>query len=132
MPNGLSQMTLEELWQLFPIFLVEHDQAWQQQYDEMADTLSELLSGFQVQRISHIGSTAIDGIMAKDIVDILVELPEHADMEEAASTLEQAGFTVMSSEGGRVSFNRDAYTAAKTDFIKAITARAKIDNLGRY
>ena len=100
MSHSLSDLTLEELWQLFPIFLVEHDQAWQQQYDEMSDTLSEL--------------------------------PEHADMEEAASTLEQAGFTVMSSEGGRVSFNRDAYTAAKTDFIKAITARAKIDYLGRY
>ena len=99
MSHSLSDLTLEELWQLFPIFLVEHDQAWQQQYDEMSDTLSEL--------------------------------PEHADMEEAASTLEQAGFTVMSSEGGRVSFNRDAYTAAKTDFIKAITARAKIDYLGR-
>ena len=100
MSHSLSDLTLEELWQLFPIFLVENDQAWQQQYDEMSDTLSEL--------------------------------PEHADMEEAASTLEQAGFTVMSSEGGRVSFNRDAYTAAKTDFIKAITARAKIDYLGRY
>ena len=188
MPNGLSQMTLEELWQLFPIFLVEHDQTWQQQYDEMADTLSELLAGFQVQRISHIGSTAINGIMAKDIVDILVELPGRANMEAAASKLEQAGFIVMSSEGGRISLNRgytpdgfadevfhvhlryagdndelyfrdflndhpeiareyealklalwkryehdrNAYTEAKTDFIKAITARAKVDYAGRY
>ena len=29
MPKDLSQMTLEELWQLFPIFLVEHSPAWE-------------------------------------------------------------------------------------------------------
>lgn len=181
-------MTLEELWQLFPIFLVEHNPAWQGQYEAMADELSGLLSGFEVARISHIGSTAVDGIMAKDIVDILIELPERANMEAAASTLEHAGFTVMSAESGRISlnrgntpdgfadevfhvhlcyagdndelyfrdylnehpevareyealklglwkryeYNRDAYTAAKGDFIRSVTARAKRAYPGRY
>ena len=128
MPNGLSQMTLEELWQLFPIFLVEHDQTWQQQYDEMADTLSELLAGFQVQRISHIGSTAIDGIMAKDIVDILVELPGRANVEAAASALEQAGFTVMSSEGGRISLNRGYTPDGFADEVFHVHLRYAGDN----
>lgn len=128
MPNDLSQMTLEELWQLFPIFLVKHSPAWRQQYDEMADTLSELLSGFQVRRISHIGSTAIDGIMAKDIVDILVELPERADMESAASNLEQAGFTVMSSEGGRISLNRGYTPDGFADEVFHVHLRYAGDN----
>jgi len=121
-------MTLEELWRLFPIFLVEHDQAWQQQYDEIAGTLSELLSGFHVQRISHIGSTAIDGIMAKDIVDILIELPERANMEAAASKLEQAGFTVMSSEGGRISLNRGYTPDGFADEVFHVHLRYAGDN----
>ena len=31
----LSEMTLEELWELFPIFLVEHNEKWAKDYTEM-------------------------------------------------------------------------------------------------
>ena len=44
MGKELSDMTLEELWELFPIFLVEHDDAWRQQYEEIEGRLNELLS----------------------------------------------------------------------------------------
>lgn len=128
MADDLSQLTLEELWQLFPIFLVEHNPAWQGQYEAMADELSGLLSGFEVARISHIGSTAVDGIMAKDIVDILVELPGRANMEAAASKLEQAGFTVMSSEGGRISLNRGYTPDGFADEVFHVHLRYAGDN----
>ena len=32
-PKPLSEMTLEELWQLFPVILAEHDPAWQNDYE---------------------------------------------------------------------------------------------------
>ena len=32
MGKDLSEMTLEELWELFPIFLVAHDNRWKDQY----------------------------------------------------------------------------------------------------
>lgn len=66
-------MPLEELWELFPIVLVPHDDAWLDYYKEAESRLRSLLSAFPVLRISHIGSTAIDGIQAKPIVDVLVE-----------------------------------------------------------
>ena len=81
MGKELSDMTLEELWELFPIFLVEHDDKWLGQYEEIEGRLAELLSGCAVGRISHIGSTAVDGILAKDIVDVLVELPSQSDLK---------------------------------------------------
>lgn len=74
MGKELSEMTLAELWELFPIHLVEHNDRWKQYYDEIERLLSEALSEYQIKRISHIGSTAIDGIWAKDIVDVLVEI----------------------------------------------------------
>ncbi|MBQ3338034.1 MAG: GrpB family protein, partial [Atopobiaceae bacterium] len=80
------------------------------------------------QRISHIGSTAIDGIMAKDIVDILIELPERANMEAAASALEQAGFIVMSSEGGRISLNRGYTPDGFADEVFHVHLRYAGDN----
>ena len=34
MGKELEEMSMEELWQLFPIFLVEHNEEWVQWYDE--------------------------------------------------------------------------------------------------
>ena len=67
-------MTLQELWELFPIFLVRHNEKWAVCYKEIETFLKKALKGFAVKRISHIGSTAIKGIGAKDIVDVLVAL----------------------------------------------------------
>jgi len=106
MRKKLSEMTTEELWQLFPIALTEHKQSWAAQYREMEERLRALLAAYRIVRISHIGSTAVDGIWAKDIVDILVELAAEEDMEAAAGELEKLGFIRMSSSEGRCSFNR--------------------------
>ena len=65
MEKDLSEMTLEELWELFPIFLVAHDDRWKDCYNEIEKTLTVLLADQPVVRISHIGSTAIQGIWAK-------------------------------------------------------------------
>ena len=35
MGKDLSEMTLEELWELFPIFLVAHDDRWKANYNEI-------------------------------------------------------------------------------------------------
>lgn len=74
MGKELSEMSLEELWELFPVFLVAHNNKWKILYDEMESFLKMTLSECQVERISHIGSTAVSGIWAKDIVDVLIEI----------------------------------------------------------
>lgn len=105
MPKPLSEMTLEELWQLFPITLTAHNPEWQSWYDEMSATLRAALSSRKIRRISHIGSTAISGIWAKPIVDILVEIAPDEDMPAVAELIEKSGFIKMSEEDSRVSFN---------------------------
>ncbi len=106
MGKELSEMALEELWDLFPIFLVQHDDRWYEYYKEIESTITDLLASYPVKRISHIGSTAIQGIWAKNIVDVMVEISEKADMEEVAHILEQNGFIKMSDEKRRISLNR--------------------------
>lgn len=101
----LEEMSLEELWQLFPIYLVPPQPRWKEQFREMEARLQALLADCPVERISHIGSTAITGIWAKDIVDVLVELPAAENVQTAAALLQQAGFRRMSAEGGRISLN---------------------------
>ena len=74
MGKDLSEMTLEELWELFPIFLVAHDDRWKDSFKEIEETLTRLLSYPPVVRISHIGSTAIQGIWAKNIITSMIFL----------------------------------------------------------
>lgn len=105
MGKNLSEMTLEELWALFPIQLTEHSGEWKTQYGEMTALLEKKLSSCHVHRISHIGSTSINGIWAKPIVDILVEIAADDNMAAVAEIIIESGFTKMSESERQVSFN---------------------------
>ena len=109
MDKALSDMTLEELWELFPIILTEHKVIWDSWYADEHRRLATVLPPEEI-RISHIGSTAISNIWAKPIVDILVELPLFLSMESIKEILVQSGYTCMSEQSNRKSFNR-GYTS---------------------
>jgi len=103
MKKQLSEMTLEELWQLFPIILVEHNPAWADWYEEEHLRLAGLLPMEKIARMSHIGSTAIPAIRAKPTIDILVEAGDPAALKESVCA---AGYGLMSESPDRLSFNR--------------------------
>ncbi|MBE5793647.1 MAG: GrpB family protein [Clostridiales bacterium] len=104
MGKPLSAMTLEELWQLFPIVLAEPQSCWKEWYAEESALLRRLLPAGTL--ISHIGSTAIDGIWAKPIVDILAEVPGGMDLVVAGAKLPEGGYRCMSRSDTRCSYNK--------------------------
>ena len=104
MKKKLSEMTLEELWQLFPIVLTEHQACWEDWYAEEERLLKDFLLGNE--RISHIGSTAIPSIWAKPIVDILVEVPEESDLSAYKERISSSGYRCMSQGERWFSFNK--------------------------
>lgn len=104
MGKKLSEMTIEELWQLFPIILTEHQDVWATWYEEERELLSSLLPENVI--INHIGSTAINGIWAKPIVDILIELPTRDEMINAEEILVTNGYICMSRNDTRISLNK--------------------------
>ncbi len=109
MQCNLSEMTLEELWQLFPIVLTEHQAYWKDWYEEEKQKLLSCLC-MDTIRIHHIGSTAIERIWAKPIIDILVEIPQNASMTKVKEKLLKHGYLCMSETVNRISFNQ-GYTA---------------------
>ena len=109
MSKKLSEISLEELWQLFPIYLTEHDASWATWYADEEQHLKDHLPADRIKRISHIGSTAVKGIWAKPIIDILVEVTPESDLQQIKTILEQAGYLCMSEDSGRSSFN-NGYT----------------------
>ena len=104
MSKALSEMTLEELWQLFPIFLTQHQDRWDAWYAEEKAALENILP--QTVRIEHIGSTAVPTIWAKPIIDILVEVPRDRDMVKLKDVLAKNGYICMSHSPDRYSFNK--------------------------
>lgn len=103
MSKKLSEMTLDELWQLFPIILTGHQPHWADWYAQEAAALQELLPDC---RISHIGSTAIPGIWAKPIVDILAETPAGRPLGDLHPPLAQAGWICMNRSAREIAFNK--------------------------
>lgn len=96
MSKLLSEMSLEELWELFPIILQEHNPVYKEWYSAERDTLINVADRKNVKRISHIGSTAVEGLIAKPTVDILLELNPDCDVEQLKSRLIEAGWLCMS------------------------------------
>ena len=103
MSKELSEMTLEELWQLFPIIIREHDIKWNDQYNEEERFLINILPDNAI--ISHIGSTAINGICAKPIVDILVE-SEISDFSEIKRSLLKHDYLCYAEDEKSIDFNK--------------------------
>lgn len=129
MKKELSEMTLEELWELFPVVLSEHREKWKQYYAEIETFLKNVLSEYPHLRISHIGSTAVDGIKAKSIVDVLVEVSEKTDLESAAKAIEKHGFICMAKEGnGRISFNKGYTKSGFSEKVYHVHLRCQGDN----
>ncbi|HNW72082.1 MAG: GrpB family protein [Bacteroidales bacterium] len=70
----LHEMSPAELGRLFPIELVGYNPEWKKVFEDEKEKIELRLAGITTTRISHIGSTAIPGIMAKPTIDILLEI----------------------------------------------------------
>lgn len=102
----LTDMTLEELWQLFPIILEPYNPEWELWYDDAMNELLKVIPKKKLVAIHHIGSTSVPGIWAKPIVDILVELTPKTDMDSVATSIEATGWIRMNHSETRISLNK--------------------------
>lgn len=127
MSRTLKDMTLEELWQLFPIVLTSHRPQWEDWAREEIESLTALLSVF-CPVITHIGSTAIPDIQAKPIIDILVELNPGADWQRIKEKMEAAEYICMSKSEQRMSFNKGYTPAGYADRVFHIHFHIAGDN----
>lgn len=106
MGKRLSEMSLQELWELFPIFLTEHRACWKDWYLEEEAILRNIGLPSNRKRISHIGSTSIATIWAKPIIDILLEVSQESNFSIIKDRLLSNGYLCMKQSENRISFNK--------------------------
>ena len=76
-----------------PVTLVEWDPAWPVRFERESARIREAL-GDVARRVEHIGSTAVPGLAAKPVVDILLTVAD-ADAEAGfVPALEAAGYVL--------------------------------------
>ena len=73
-----------------PIIVVDYQQQWPEEFTAISRHLNDALGALAL-RIDHIGSTAVPGLAAKDVIDLQVTVSDFTpDLETA---FEQAGYT---------------------------------------
>lgn len=75
------------------IEIVPYDPDWPRRFEEEVARLRALLPSESIGRIEHFGSTAVPGLAAKPIVDMLVEVPSMSEVaQRIAPLLQQGGY----------------------------------------
>jgi GrpB-like predicted nucleotidyltransferase (UPF0157 family) len=73
------------------IAILDYDPTWPDQFEQLAAALRRHL-GDTVMGIDHIGSTAVPGLAAKDVIDLQVTVADLADADRLATAFQRAGY----------------------------------------
>ena len=82
-----------------PIVLVTYDEAWPARFARERARIAAALGG-RADRIDHIGSTSVPGLLAKPIIDIQVSVVDADDESSYLGALEDAGYVLRVREPG--------------------------------
>jgi GrpB-like predicted nucleotidyltransferase (UPF0157 family) len=74
-----------------PVVLAPYDPEWPRRFDQEAVVLAAVFAGSDAA-IEHVGSTAVPGLAAKPVIDIMVGLSHLAQAESRMRALEAAGY----------------------------------------
>jgi GrpB-like predicted nucleotidyltransferase (UPF0157 family) len=93
--------------------LVSHQKAWKTLFESEEKLICGAL-GDLVLAIEHVGSTSIEGIKAKPIIDIMVGVRRLSDVEKCIAPLEQIGYEFRGEQGiaGRPFFRKGTFQAS--------------------
>ena len=86
-----------------PIVVVTYDPAWPERFRAERDRIGRAL-GQTARKVEHIGSTAVPGLAAKPIIDILLVVEDVNDEAVYGSALERSGYVLRVREPGHRMF----------------------------
>ena len=78
--NRIAETDEERRARIYPIILSKYNPAWPEWFAEEKSNLKQLIGVDSIVRVSHFGSTAVPGLMAKPTIDILLEISKNTDI----------------------------------------------------
>ena len=120
--------------------IVDYDPEWPLRFQAEAKRIRSVL-GEGVLRLEHVGSTAVPGLPAKPIIDIVLEVADSADEPAYAAALENAGYRLRIREpgwhehrmfrGADVNLHVFSQGCSETERMLAFRDRLRADVAGR-
>jgi len=80
------------------ITVVDYNPAWPRHYTAEAVSLRKILNG-AINKIHHIGSTAVPGLSAKPVIDIMITALNLELLDQKNAVMEEFGYEVMGEYG---------------------------------
>lgn len=71
----INSLSPDQIGKIFPIEIIPYQEVWESLFLVEKELITNILIDFSKISIEHIGSTAIQGLFAKPIIDILLEYP---------------------------------------------------------
>ncbi|RVT46828.1 GrpB family protein [Rubrivivax albus] len=71
--------------------IVDYQESWPSAFEQVASVLRTVMAGHQVE-IEHTGSTAVPGLCAKPVLDVLLGVCALSEVESKVAELEQVGY----------------------------------------
>ncbi|GLF91312.1 UPF0157 protein YqkA [Bacillus safensis] len=141
--NNLMLTKMERLM-LRKVEVIEYQSSWPEQFQDEHDNLKKIVGDNWIYG-HHIGSTSVEGMAAKPIIDILLEVKHISALDECNHLFRQLGYEPLGENGlkGRRFFRKGglnrthhvhAYEAGHDDvkrhlifrdYLKAVPGRAK-------
>ena len=78
--------------------VVSYNPNWREMYKEESEKIKNILNDIVID-IHHIGSTAIPGIKAKPVIDILVEAKDIEEVDQYNHKMKELGYEAMGEYG---------------------------------
>src|SRR5215213_7840182 len=75
-----------------PVEVVAYDPAWPSKFEEERAVLEGLLAHWKVADIEHVGSTAVPGLAAKPVIDIMVPVESLEASRGSIEAASRAGY----------------------------------------
>ncbi len=94
MKKHVSELTAEEFQKTFPITLEAHNPRYKEWYEAEKASVLSVVDERDVARINHIGSSAVENLVAKPVVDILLEIDGCCQVEKLQEKLKTIGYGV--------------------------------------
>lgn len=92
MKKKVSELSIDEWQKTFPLILKEYNVNYKDWYESEKQNILKAVNAEDIVRINHIGSSAVEGLIAKSIIDILLEIDGTCNVTKLLDNLKAIGY----------------------------------------
>ena len=92
MKKKVSELSMDEWRKTFPIILKGYNENYKDWYESGKQNILNVVKDKDIARINHIGSSAVENLIAKPMIDILLEIDGSCNVTKLVDDLKVIGF----------------------------------------